>query len=113
MRQPRNVPPPGEILVEEFLRPAGLTQAAVAAKLRWTPAKLNQIAKGRRAITADTALDLSALFGTTPQFWMNLQSMFDVDVALNRRDKSPADNPKPLPLSVVAERRAGWRKAKS
>jgi len=112
MIQPRAVPPPGEILVEEFLKPGGLTQAAVAAKLGWTPARLNQVAKGRRAITADSALDLAAFFRTSPQFWMNLQSMYDVDRALARRSRAGRPYPHRTVALVAAEprpRRQGSR----
>lgn len=103
--QPRNVPPPGEILVEEFLRPAGLTQTAVAGRLGWTRARLNQVARGKRSITADAALDLASVFGTTPQFWMNLQAMHDVDLALTRREKRHVPYPKPLPTALLAAER--------
>ena len=106
MIQPRNVPPPGELLLEEFLRPARLTQVVVADRLGWTRARLNQVIKGRRAVTADAALDLAALFGTTPQFWMNLQTMYDVDQALSRREKAHVRYPKSLPAPMVAERRS-------
>jgi addiction module HigA family antidote len=107
MIQPRDVPPPGEILVEEFLKPGGLTQVAVAVKLGWTPARFNQVAKGRRAITADAALDLAAFFGTTPQFWMNLQTMYDVDRAIARRSRSRASYSRRTPVFVAAESRKG------
>jgi len=105
MIQPRDVPPPGEILIEEFLRPGGLTQAAAAAKLGWTPARLNQVVKGHRAITADAALDLSALFKNSPQFWMNLQALYDVDRALARRGRSPRPYTARTAVPAAAERR--------
>ena len=109
MIQPRHVPPPGEILIEEFLRPAGLTQVAVADRLGWTRARLNQVIRGRRAISAEAALDLGALLGTTPQFWMNLQTMYDVDQAMARRDKARHRYPKPFPPLVAAERAPKYR----
>lgn len=105
MIQPRNVPPPGEFLVEEFLKPMGLTQVAAAAKLGWTTTRLNQVAKAKRAITASAALDLAALFGTTPQFWLNLQAMYDVDRAMTHRERTHVRYPKPLAGLVAAERR--------
>ena len=105
MIQPRDVPSPGEILVEEFLKPGGLTQTAAAAKLGWTPAWLNQVAKGHRSITADAALDIAALFRTTPQFWMNLQAMYDVDRAIVRRSRSRASYPRRSSVLVAAEPR--------
>lgn len=110
MIQPRNVPPPGEILVEEFLRPANLTQTSVASRLGWTRARLNQVARGRRAITADAALDLAAVFGTSPQFWLNLQAMHDVDRALARREKMHRPYPKQLPAALLAAERESPRK---
>ena len=111
--QPRNVPPPGEILVEEFLKPAGLTQTTVAGRLGWTRARLNQVARGRRAITADAALDLAAVFGTSPQFWMNLQAMQDVDRALARREKVHRPYPKQFPAALLAGERKSPRKQRS
>ncbi len=106
MIQPRHVPPPGEMLVEEFLKPLGLTQAAAADKLGWTKARLNEVAKGKRAISAEAALDLAAFFGTTPQFWLNLQTMYDVDRAMTRRERAHARYPKPIAGLVAAERRS-------
>jgi len=60
MKQPKNPFHPGEILLEEFLKPAGVTQTAFAKKLGWTRARLNEIIKGKRGITAEAALDLAA-----------------------------------------------------
>ena len=105
MIQPRAVPPPGEILVEEFLKTGGTTQAAAAAKLGWTPARLNQVVKGHRAITADSALDLATLFGTSAQFWMNLQTMYDIDRALTRRSHTARPYSTKTTALVAAERR--------
>ena len=84
---PRNVPSPGEMLVEEFLKPAKTTQAVLAASLGWTKTKLNQIARGKRAITADAALQLAGYFKNSPEFWLNLQSMYDQDRALADRER--------------------------
>ncbi len=85
MKQPKNPFHPGEILLEEFLEPMGLTQSALAEKLGWTKAKLNELIKGKRGITADTALDLSAALGTSPKLWMNLQSTWDLNQAMKSR----------------------------
>ncbi len=71
-------PHPGEILLEEFLRPKKMTQAAAAGKMGIPLNRLNELVKGKRGITADTALRLAALFKTTPQFWMALQAEIDL-----------------------------------
>jgi addiction module HigA family antidote len=73
------------MLLEEFLEPKGLTQAEFAKKLKWTKAKLNELIKGKRGITADTALDLADALGTSAKLWMNLQATYDLDRALKTR----------------------------
>ncbi len=85
MKTPKNPFHPGEILLEEFLEPAGITQAAFAEKIGWTRARLNELIRGKRGITADAALDLSEALKTTPNLWMNLQSTWDLDQASRRR----------------------------
>ncbi len=70
--------PPGEILLEEFLRPLGMSQYRLARELRVPPRRINEIVHGTRSITADTALRLARFFGTSAQFWLNLQTEFDV-----------------------------------
>jgi addiction module HigA family antidote len=77
----------GEMLVEEFLKPLGLTQGAAAAKMGIPLNRLNEIINGKRGITADTALRLGELLGTTPEFWMNLQASHDLYAAIRRREK--------------------------
>ncbi len=72
---------PGEILREEYLRPLGLSANALAKALRVTPARINDIVRERRGITADTALRLARYFGTDARSWMNLQSAYDLRVA--------------------------------
>ena len=84
-RQPENPFHPGEILLEEFLEPAGVTQAALAEKLGWTTTRLNELIKGKRGITAAAALDLSDALGTSPKLWMNLQATYDLDKAAKAR----------------------------
>ena len=84
-RQPKNPFHPGEILLEEFLEPEGVTQAALAEKIGWTKARLNELIKGKRGITAAAALDLSDALGTSPKLWMNLQATFDLDKAAKAR----------------------------
>ncbi len=85
MRLPKNPFHPGEILLEEFLEPAGLTQTALAEKLGWTRTRLNELIKGKRGITADAALDLAKALHTTPKLWMNLQATWDLAQAAKRR----------------------------
>ena len=84
-RQPKNPFHPGEILLEEFLVPAGITQAAFAEKGGWTKSRLNELIKGKRGITAAAALDLADALGTSPKLWMNLQATFDLDKAASSR----------------------------
>ena len=85
MKQPANPFHPGEILLEEFLQPAGITQTAFSQQLGWTRARLNELIKGKRGITAESALDLAELLGTSPKLWMNLQATWDLDQAMKRR----------------------------
>jgi addiction module HigA family antidote len=82
----RKLPPihPGEILLEEFLEPMGISQYRLAKSLSVPPRRINEIVHGKRAITADTAIRLARYFGTSPQFWMNLQGRYDLDVAEDR-----------------------------
>lgn len=85
MRPPKNPVHPGEILLEEFLEPAGETQAAFASRVGWTRARLNEFIRGKRGVTADAALDLADALGTSSKIWMNLQATWDLDAATRRR----------------------------
>ena len=85
MKQPKNPFHPGEILLEEFLEPMDMSQSAFAEKLGWTKAKLNELIKGKRGITAETALDLADALGTSPKLWMNFQATWDLDQAIKKR----------------------------
>lgn len=80
------IPPihPGEILMEEFLEPLGVTQNRLAVSVGVPPRRINEIVHGKRAITADTALRLGRFFGMSAQFWMNLQTHYDLEVAQER-----------------------------
>ncbi len=77
----RRLPPihPGEILKDEFLTPLEISQYRLAKDIGVPPRRINEIVKGRRAITADTALRLSRHFGLSAQFWMNLQTRYELD----------------------------------
>jgi addiction module HigA family antidote len=72
---------PGEILLEEFLKPMGISQNRLAISIGVHARRINEIVLGKRGITADTALRLARFFGTTPQFWMNAQSKYELDKA--------------------------------
>ncbi len=72
---------PGEILREEFMLPLGLSSNALAKALGVTPARINEIVRGKRGITADTALWLARFFGTDVQSWLNLQQQYDISCA--------------------------------
>lgn len=72
---------PGEILEQEFMQPFGLSSNSLARAIGVTPARVNEIVRGRRGITADTALRLARYFGTDAQSWMNLQDDYDLKVA--------------------------------
>jgi len=72
---------PGEVLLEEFLAPMGISQNALAVSVGVSPRRINEIVLGKRAITADTALRLAHYFGTSEQFWMALQASFDLEEA--------------------------------
>jgi addiction module HigA family antidote len=72
---------PGEVLAEEFLKPLGLSVNALAMALRVPATRVGAIVKGERAVTADTALRLARFFGTSPEFWMNMQAMHDLSRA--------------------------------
>lgn len=69
---------PGDVLLEEFLEPLGLSQALAARRMRISANRLNELVRGKRGITAETALRLAALLGTSPEFWLNLQMTFDL-----------------------------------
>ena len=70
---------PGEILDEEFLKPMAITQYRLAKDIGVPPRRINEIVKGQRAITADTALRLGRYFRMSPEFWLNLQTHFDLE----------------------------------
>lgn len=71
---------PGEILLEDFLKPMGLSQYRLAKDISVPPRRINEIVLGKRAVSADTALRLARYFGTTAELWMNLQSSYDLEV---------------------------------
>ena len=82
----KKMPPvhPGEILLAEFLEPLGISQYRPAKNIRVPPRRINEIVKGMRSITANTALRLARDFGTTDRFWLNLQSHYDLEIERDR-----------------------------
>lgn len=75
---------PGEVLVEEYLAPLGITQHRLALAIAVPPRRINEIVHGKRRISADTALRLARFFGTSDRFWLNLQSRYDLEVERDR-----------------------------
>ena len=75
---------PGEILLEEFLEPMGISQYRLAKDISVSPRRINEIVHGTRAVTADTALRLSRYFGSSERFWLNLQAHYDLEVEKDR-----------------------------
>lgn len=85
MAQKKPVPVhPGEILLEEFLRPLGISQYRLAKEVAVSPRRINEIVRRQRAITADTALRLARYFQTTDRFWLNLQTRYDLELEKDR-----------------------------
>jgi len=82
----KKIPPihPGEVLDEEFLSPLGITQYRVAKDIAVSPRRINEIVHAERGITADTALRLGKYFGVSPEFWLNLQARYDLEVASDK-----------------------------
>ena len=71
---------PGEVLMEDFITPLGITQHKVALAIGVPPRRINEIVHGKRRVTADTALRLARYFGTTDLFWVNLQNRYDLEI---------------------------------
>jgi len=75
---------PGEILLEEFLKPLGISQYRLAQDIGVHPRRINEIVHGKRAVTADTALRLSRYFGLSERYWLNLQARYDLEIEKDR-----------------------------
>ena len=82
----KKIPPlhPGEVLLEEFLKPMNISQNQLGRDLGVSPRRINEIIHGKRSVTADTALRLARYFGNSPQFWLGLQMDYDLDVNTDR-----------------------------
>ena len=87
---------PGEILLEEFLRPMGISQYRLAKDTSVPPRRINEIVHGKRGITADTALRLARFFGTSERFWVNLQTRYELEVEKDRLGRRLLDEVRPL-----------------
>ena len=81
---------PGEILIEDFMKPLGISQYRLAKAMNVYPRKINEIVQGKRSITADTALRLARFFGTSPEVWMNLQAHYDLELARDALEEAVA-----------------------
>ena len=75
---------PGEVLLEEFLKPMGISQNKLALNMGVPARRINEIVLGKRGVTADTALRLATFFGTSAEFWLGLQSQYDLDVTADQ-----------------------------
>ena len=84
----KKIPPihPGEILLEDFLEPMGISQYKLAKDISVPPRRINEIVRGKRSVSADTALRLSRYFGLSERFWLNLQSRYDLEVEKDKLD---------------------------
>jgi len=89
---------PGEVLLEEFIKPMNLSQNRLAICIGVDARRINEIVLGKRAVTADTALRLSRFFGNSPQFWMGLQTQYDLDVAEDQLGKRLDREVRPLAM---------------
>jgi addiction module HigA family antidote len=89
--------PPGEMLLEEFLKPLGMTQAELAERIRVPYVRVNELVNGKRRVTPSTALRLAKAFGTSPEFWLNGQLVLDLHRALNdEREIEEVDRIEPV-----------------
>jgi len=101
MRSPKNRRPtaPGEVFLEDFLVPLGITQKDAAERLHMSYPRMNEIVKGKRTVTPDTALRLSKFTGTEPEFWLNLQQAVDLWDALHSEQARDLERIKPAQVA--------------
>jgi addiction module HigA family antidote len=97
---------PGEILLEEFLQPMGISQYRLAKDISVHPRRINEIVHGNRSISADTALRLSRYFGVSERFWLNLQARYDIEVEKDRLEGRLENEVKVLAADLSAHARA-------
>jgi addiction module HigA family antidote len=86
---------PGEILLEEYLKPMGISQFRLARSLSVPPRRINEIVHGKRGVSADTGLRLARFFGTSERFWLNLQTRYDLEVEKDRLGERLRDEVSP------------------
>ena len=105
---PKNRAPthPGEMLLEEFLKPLGLSQSELAARIQVSYARINEIVNGKRGVTPDTALRLARLLGTTPEFWLNGQRNWDLWHAIHAPEATALKDITPVGSRGSAGRRS-------
>lgn len=96
----KKMPPihPGEILLEDFLEPMGISQYKLSKDISVPPRRINEIVQGKRSVSADTALRLSRYFGLSERFWLNLQSRYDLEVEKDKLDARLAKEVRVLTL---------------
>ena len=87
---------PGEVLYEDFMKPLSLSQNRIGRELGVSPRRINEIIHGKRGVTADTALRLGRYFGTTPEYWMNLQVRYDLETAKDSLEGSITKEIRPI-----------------
>lgn len=90
---------PGEILLEEFMKPLGVSINKLARDIDVPPGRISEIVNGKRAVTADTALRLGRYFGVSPEIWLNLQADYDLRVAMRNTGKKIEDRIRPLKVA--------------
>ena len=88
---------PGEVLSEEYLKPLGVSQNRLALSMRIPAQRINEIINGKRAITADTAIRLAKVIGTTPEFWLSLQMDYDLQTTIRKEGKRIEREVEPIP----------------
>jgi addiction module HigA family antidote len=93
---------PGEVLLEEFIKPMNLSQNRLAIEIGVDARRVNEIVLGARSITADTALRLARYFGVSPQFWLGLQAEYDLDVAMDKLGNRLEREVRPRQISTAA-----------
>ena len=90
---------PGEVLLDEFIKPMNLSQNRLAIDIGVDARRINEIVLGKRSVTADSALRLSRFFGNSPQFWMGLQTQYDLDITEDRLGKRLDREVRPLAMA--------------
>jgi addiction module HigA family antidote len=104
----KTLPPvhPGEVLLEDFMKPAGLSQYRVAKDIGVSPLRISQIIRGKRSVTAETALRLARYFGTSPAVWLRLQARYDLEIAESQIARRIKQEVKVLKFQSMPEHRS-------